>query len=168
MEYVWVTFFLLLLLAANGLNVFGMPGNWLLAAFAAGWVWLKPGAGLGWWSVGILLALAAVAEVAEFLLQMWSAKRYGATGRGNWGGIIGAVLGAILGAPFFFGLGALPGALLGAYAGCLVFELSASRPFAEASRAAKGAFFGKSLGMTLKLATGMAMLTLAARQVWPG
>lgn len=168
MEYVYATFFLLLLFAANGLNIFGMPGNWLLAGLAAVWVWLHPLGEMSWWLVGVFVLLSAVAELAEFLLQTWSARRFGATGRGNWGGIIGAILGAILGAPLFLGLGALPGALIGAYAGCLLFEMLGDRPFAEAARAAKGAFFGKSLGLTLKLAMGMAMLVLSARRVWPG
>ncbi len=167
MSYVWATFFAALLLAANGLNIFGLPGNWLLAALAGVWAWLHPEGNLTWWLVGGLFAMAAVAEVAEFLLQAWSAKRFGATGQGNWGGIIGAIIGAVMGAPLFFGLGALPGALIGAYVGCLIFEMIGDRPFAEAATAAKGAFFGKSLGLTLKIATGMVMLVLAIGRIWP-
>lgn len=167
MEYVWATFFVMLLLTANGLNIFGMPGNWILAAMGAGWVYFHPEGSLGWWMIGGLFALAAVAEIAEFILQSWSAKKFGATGRGNWGGIFGAIAGAIICAPLFFGLGALPGALAGAYLGCLLIEMLGNRPFSEAAQAAKGAFFGKSLGLTLKLSMGMAMLALATREIWP-
>lgn len=150
-----------------GLNIFGMPGNWILAGLAALWAYMHPEGALGWYLVGGLFGMALVAEAAEFIIQSWGAKRYGATGRGNWGGIIGAIIGAIMAAPILFGLGALPGALLGAYLGCLIFEMIGNRPFFEAAQAAKGAFFGKSLGLTLKLAMGTAMLILAGQRIWP-
>ncbi|MBU1611128.1 MAG: DUF456 family protein, partial [Proteobacteria bacterium] len=52
--------------------------------------------------------------------------------------------------------------------GCLLIEMLNDRPFPEARKAATGAFFGKSIGLTLKLSMGLAMLALATREVWPG
>lgn len=167
MEYVWITFFITLLFTANGLNIFGMPGNWLMCVFVAIWVYIHPEGSMGWWMVGGLVAMAAVVEILEFIIQTWSAKKYGATGKGNWGGIIGAIVGAFIGAGLFLGLGAIPGALLGAYGGCLLIEMIGDRPFPEAAKAAKGAFFGKSLGLTLKLSVGMTMMLITTRQIWP-
>ncbi|SKA77747.1 hypothetical protein SAMN02745704_01034 [Paucidesulfovibrio gracilis DSM 16080] len=167
MDHIWAFLFLLLLFAAQSLNIFSLPGNWLVVIFASAWVLVRPEHGLTWLFVGVLAALAFAGEAVEWLAQSWGAKKYGASGRGNFGGFIGAIVGAILGAPFLFGVGALLGALLGAYAGCFVFEISHGRPASEASRASMGAFFGKSLGMTIKLSLGLTMFALCAPRVWP-
>lgn len=167
MDYVWTTLFLLLLFAAQALNIFSLPGNWLLVLFAGLWAYLRPEHGLGWVFIGVLAALALAGEGMEWLAQSWGAKKYGASGRGNFGGIVGALVGAVIGAPFLLGVGALLGALAGAYAGCFVFELTKGRPASEANRASLGAFFGKSLGMTFKLALGLTMFLLCAPRVWP-
>ncbi|WP_022661630.1 DUF456 domain-containing protein [Paucidesulfovibrio longus] len=167
MDYFWASLFLLLLFAAQMLNIFSLPGNWLLALFAGAWVYLRPDHGLGWVFVGVLAGIALVGEAVEWAAQSWGARRYGASGRGNFGGIVGALVGAVIGAPFLLGVGALIGALVGAYAGCFVFELTKGRPRAEANRASMGAFFGKSLGMTVKLALGLTMFLLCVPRVWP-
>ncbi|MDD4731665.1 MAG: DUF456 domain-containing protein [Desulfovibrio sp.] len=167
MDYVWAVLYLLLAFAFQGLNVFSLPGNWLVVGLSSLWAVLRPEHGISWAFVGVLAALALAGEAVEWIAQSWGARRYGASGRGNFGGIIGALAGAIVGAPFLLGLGALLGALLGAYAGCFVFEISQGRPAMEANRASMGAFFGKSLGMTVKLALGLTMFALSIPRVWP-
>lgn len=167
MAYVWATLFLALALGAVGLNLLSLPGNWLVLAFAVLWAVLRPAGDLGWFTVGLVGLLALAAEAAEWLAQGWGARRYGASSRGNWGGIIGAIVGAILGAPLFLGFGALVFGLVGAFAGCLLFELLGGTGWREALRAAKGSFFGKSLGMTIKLAAGLAQFAVCAPRVWP-
>ncbi len=153
---------------AVALNILSLPGNWLAIAFLALWAWLAPGADMGLWFFVIIVALAAAGEVAEFLLQMHSAKRHGSSSKGNLGGIVGAIVGAILGAPFFFGLGALPGALVGAYVGSLVMEMIvAGRPFTEAKRAAWGAMTGKFAGFLLKITIGLTIFITGIQRVWP-
>lgn len=165
MAYVWATIAILSLLLSQVLQIASMPANWVALGIVALWKWLHP-ASMDWTFVIILAVLALLAEVLEFGLQAWGADRYGATRRGNFGGIVGAVAGAILGVPFLFGLGALPGALAGAYLGCLLVEMP-GRSRAEALRAAKGAFVGKALGFTVKTAVGAAMVILAIPRIWP-
>lgn len=67
-----------------------------------------------------------------------------------------------------FGVGAVFGALFGAWAGCFLAELLIRRqPSAVAFRAAQGAFVGRFLGMVVKFGLGMAMLALTASNLWP-
>jgi len=150
--------FCLLLVLAFATHLFSLPANWLLLLIIAGWaVWQPEGhVSLARWI--FLLGLAAAAEVMEFLGQYWSAGKYGASKAGNWGSLAGAIIGAFLGIPFFFGLGALPCALAGAYGGCLLVELWRKRPLYEAKKAATGALLGKIWGFAGKIAAGAVIL----------
>lgn len=148
------------------LHIFGLPANWLVLGLVGLWKWLQPEADLSWMFMGILAGMALCGEVLEFLSQMWGAKKYGGSKKGNWGAILGAIAGSIFGAPFFFGLGALPGALLGAYGGCLGVELITGRTLPEARSAAKGALWGKMFGMVTKIALGGVMVWLSIPRVW--
>ncbi len=160
--------FLALLVLALGLHVFGLPANWVILALTAIWIGTHPQGELGWSIFVVLVLLAAGAEVLEFLVQRAGSKRYGASVKGNWGGIVGAILGAFAGAPFLFGIGALPGALVGAFGGCFIVEKLQGRDFAEAKRAAMGAMWGKFFGLTVKVGVGVLILALAVPRIWPG
>jgi uncharacterized protein YqgC (DUF456 family) len=159
--------FLFLMVAALFLHVFSLPANWVILVLLALFKLIRPEADLSWTMFLLLALLAGVAEAVEFAAQAYGGKRFGATGKGNLGGIIGAIAGAILGAPLFFGLGALPGALFGAYGGCLLFEKLHGRDWAESTRAAWGAMWGKFFGLTAKVGFGVAILSLAVPRIWP-
>lgn len=165
MAYLWASLTILIMLLVQPLQLFSMPANWLVLALVALWKWAYP-LSMDWSFVIVMAVLAALAEVLEFGLQAWGAGRYGATRRGNIGGMVGAVAGAILGTPFFLGLGALAGALGGAYLGCLFMEMP-GRSRAEAQHAAKGSFVGKALGFTVKTAVGAAIVVLSIPRIWP-
>ncbi|MBP9944593.1 MAG: DUF456 domain-containing protein [Desulfomicrobium sp.] len=91
-------------------------------------------------------------------LQIFGARKYGASSSGNWGALAGAFAGAIFCAPFFFGLGALLGAIGGAYFGCLGVEMFKGRSFHQAKVAAWGAMVGKVLGLAVKIGIGIALM----------
>ena len=160
--------FLLVLLLALGLHIFGLPANWIILALVALWIGTHSQGDLRWGLFFILVLLAACAEVVEFLVQRMGSKRFGASNKGNWGGIAGAIVGALIGAPFLFGVGALPGALIGAFGGCFAVEKLQGRDFAEAKRAAIGAMWGKFFGLTAKVGFGVIILALAVPRIWPG
>ncbi len=166
MATLWALLFLLLLLLVLLLHVFSLPANWILLGLVTIWK-LAHSETMPWSFVLILVGIAAFGELAEFIAQAYGAKRFGSTGRGNFGGILGAILGAIVGAPFFFGLGAVLGALLGAYTGCYILEVGQGRSASDASHAAWGAFWGKFFGMAIKMGLGMGMLGLTAVRIWP-
>ncbi len=156
-----------LMFASVLLNILSLPGNWGVVVLAALWGWLAPGGAVGGWFLLFLVLLAAAGEVLEFLLQARGAKKHGSSGKANAGGMLGAFAGAILGAPILFGLGALPGALIGAYCGCLAVELLTGRKGAEARRSAWGAMTGKFAGIIVKMALGLTIFVCAIRQIWP-
>lgn len=166
MATIGVTLFLVLLGLVLLLHIFSLPANWGVLLLAGGYFWLVPDSGLSWGVLTLLLGLALAAELLEFVVQIFGAKKFGSSGKGNFGGIVGAIAGAIVGAPFFFGVGALFGALLGAYAGCLILEIGQGREFSDASRAAWGAFWGKFIGLVLKFSMGAAMVAIIARTIW--
>ena len=104
MATLWALLFLLLLLLVLLLHVFSLPANWILLGLVTIWK-LAHSETMPWSFVLILVGIAAFGELAEFIAQAYGAKRFGSTGRGNFGGILGAILGAIVGAPFFFRFG---------------------------------------------------------------
>ena len=168
MSVLFTALFLLALGVCVLLNLVTLPGNWAMVALVTAWALLVPGNSLNALFFVMFIGLAVAGEIVEFGAQIWGAKKYGSSKISTWAGIAGAVLGAIFGAPFMFGVGAVFGALFGAWAGCFLAELFIRRqPPAVAFRAAQGAFVGRFLGMVVKFGLGMAMLALAASNLWP-
>ncbi|WP_045222203.1 DUF456 domain-containing protein [Desulfonatronum thioautotrophicum] len=168
MSFVLAGFFLGFLGLLLTLHVFGLPANWLILAAMAAWGWLNPdfAGGLGFFA--ILFALCVLGEVVEFAAQVYGGRRYGGSRKGAWAAVIGAIIGGVLGAPFFFGLGAVPGSFLGAYLGSLLIELGQGYPPAAARRAAWGAMWNKVFGTVVKICVGVWMIVLSFDMVWPG
>jgi hypothetical protein len=163
----WAVALALLLVPLLGLHLVGLPGNWLILAAAALFAWLRHPQAMDLAFFILIGALALAGEIAEFVAQYHGTKRYGGSNKGNLGALIGAFAGAVFGAPIMFGLGALAGALAGAYAGCYLFERLHGMPHPAATQAAKGAFFGRALGLTVKIGLGAAMIVLTVRAAWP-
>lgn len=82
--------------------------------------------------------------------------------------MIGAIVGAILCAPFFFGLGALPGALLGSFIGTFLMEKSGGMENDAAAKAAWGATLGRFGGFVVKLGIGISMVWMSATRILAG
>jgi uncharacterized protein YqgC (DUF456 family) len=148
----------LLLIIAFFTHIFSFPANWFIILILGAWSWITPEFPLTLTTFLVFVAVAFLGECIEFALQALGASKYGASSSGNWGAFAGAILGAILGAPFFLGLGALFGAIGGAYLGCLGVEVMNHRPFTEAKKAALGAMIGKVLGLAIKIGIGVAFL----------
>lgn len=163
----WAAIFIFFLLLILTLHVFTLPANWIMLAAILVWKLFHP-LEMTWGVFVLLVVLSGIAEVIEFLSGAYGAKKYGASGRGNIGGIIGAIAGAIVGAPFFLGLGAIVGSVIGAYLGCLIVEMGQKRAFSDARRAAWGAMWGRFFGLVAKVGIGVFMLALAAPRIWPG
>ncbi len=158
--------FILVLLLCVGLNFFNIPGNWINIFFLALWNWIFDFPG-GWLFFLGLIALAGLAELIEFVSQLWGSKKYGGSKSGGWGAFIGALAGAILGTPFLFGLGAVLGAVAGAFLGSLIMEIIKGRSWSEALFASKGAMWGRVFGFVAKIGLGMVILSLSVPRVWP-
>ncbi len=150
MEYFLVILFIVFLILAVLIQVLSLPGNWLAIILVIIWKFIGPAssvANLSWGFILLLIVLAAIGEIMEWLLQLKVGKQFGSSFKGNIGGIIGAIVGAILFLPLFFGFGALLGALVGAYLGCLAAELLQGR-----DRQASGASQGNGRDQVVRLA----------------
>lgn len=150
------------------LNLVTLPGNWAMVALVGVWSYLVPGHDFGLMFFVMFIGLAVLGELLEFGTQIWGSRKYGSSNASTFAGILGAIAGAIAGAPFLLGIGAVFGALLGAWGACYFVErVIRNQPSEIAFRAAQGALVGKFLGMVIKFGVGVAMIVLTAANIWP-
>jgi uncharacterized protein YqgC (DUF456 family) len=137
----------------------GLPGTWLqvvaLGAYAYAMHWRG-----GWWVVGIALALAAAAEVIEFVMGGRFARKYGGSRRAAWGAILGGLVGAVVGIPIPL-IGSVIGAFIGAFVGAAALELTRNPEMRGALRVGWGAFLGRLAAAAMKSAVGVLIAALA-------
>jgi len=137
----------------------GLPGTWLqvvaIGAYAYATHWR-----LGWWIFAIALALAAVAEVVEFVMGGRFARKYGGSRRAGWGAIIGGLLGAFVGIPVPV-IGSVIGAFVGAFLGAALLEMTASPEWRGAMRVGWGAFLGRVAAVAMKSTVGVLIAAIA-------
>jgi uncharacterized protein YqgC (DUF456 family) len=171
MAILWALLFVLAVLAFWSLNLLGLPGNWLIVAATALYVWLAPGPERGaasWTALAVVAGLAVIGEIVEFGASASGVKRVGGSRRGAvlalGGSVVGAtaglfvglpvpVIGPVIAAVLFAGLGALSGAMLG--------ELTAGRSFAASWRVGRAAFWGRLFGTLAKTLIGAVMAGIA-------
>ena len=171
----WLYYALAIGLLAAGLicwltNLFSLPGNWALLGLAALFAWLVPhdnSRGVTWNTVWILLVLAILGEIVEFVAGAAGAAKRGASRRSIWlsllGALAGSIGGAIVGLPIALigsPIAALLGGAIGAFVGAYLGEIWADRPQDHSFKVAKGAFLGRLWGTVGKFAVGAAMLAV--------
>jgi uncharacterized protein YqgC (DUF456 family) len=149
-----------------------LPGNWLIAGFAALFAWLvsqDSHRGVTWLAVAVLVGMAVLGEVVEFAAGAAGAAKQGASKRGVALSMLGAVVGSLLG----IGIGlpipilgsfvmALVGGAAGAFFGAYLGEAWKGRPHEARVAAGRGAFTGRIWGTVGKLAVGAIMLVIVA------
>ena len=145
--------------AGLALVALGLPGLWLQVAALGVYAWVGGFVSVSPISVGIVVALALLAELAEFLLGGRYAKKYGGGRRSALGAIIGGVVGALVGLPVPL-LGSVFGAMLGAFGGAFLLELTTGRGASPALRAGWGAFLGRVVATAMKAGVGVVILVL--------
>ena len=167
MEVLFPTLFLMVLGFVLLLNLLTLPANWIMLGLIVVWraVYPQPG-GMGFLFFALLVGLAVLGEVIEYVTQGWGSKKYGSSTSGMWAGLLGAMIGALAGLPFLLGIGALIGALVGAWGGCYLMERYHGKNDQEARQAAKGALVGRFLGIVIKCGIGGIMLGLTCKTIF--
>lgn len=170
MEFVWAISLVLLSLVFWSLNVFGLPGNWLLVAATALYAWWMPAesrADIGTATLTSLIVLAGLGELVEFLAGAWGAKRAGGSRRAAVLALVGSLMGSILG--LFVGIpiplvGPIVGALLfaglGALGGAVLGESWKGRSLNESLSVGEAAFWGRILGTLGKMMVGTLLVAI--------
>ncbi len=173
MEHVWAIALILLNTVWLALVVIGLPGNWLMVVSALLLSWWAPGRPAGspaMFSLGVLIAIAALAlagEIAEFGAGLVGVRQGGGTRRGALGALVGAIAGGIIGTFFIPLFGSLVGACVGAALGAWALELSGGRSHRASLKSGAAAGVGRLAGTIAKLGAGIAIwLTVGVAAFW--
>jgi uncharacterized protein YqgC (DUF456 family) len=156
------------------LTLLAMPGNWLMVATVGLYAWLGPQAGvlqIQWKTVIMLVVLAVVGEILEFVAGVVGARRAGGSKRSAVYSLIGSLIGAIGGATVGIpvpvigsAIGAVVGGAVGAFGGAAYAEHSLGLGTGQSMKVGKAAFWGRLLGTGAKtlVASIMAIMALVA------
>ena len=175
-----VTFYTVLTLLIVGLSagwimtLLGLPGNWVMVAAAALYVWLAPTDGvaaISWYTVLAVGVLAGLGELIELVAGVWGANRVGRSRRAAVFSLIGSLGGTLLGAAVGLpipivgsALGVVLGGALGALAGAVFAEYTLGEKMQQSFRVGRAAFWGRLLGTGVKtfIATLLVVILLGA------
>lgn len=135
-----------------GLVVPVIPGVPLAALGAVLAGWLTDFEKLGGTPLLVIVGLALLAQLLDFLGGLLGARYSGGSRAGMVGSVVGSLAGVIIAPPFGF----LPGAFVGA----VLFELLSRRSAEDAWRSGVGAFLGALGGTFVKLLILIAMLII--------
>jgi uncharacterized protein YqgC (DUF456 family) len=156
----------LFLTAGLGLVVLGMPGTLLILVSTFVYAWST---GFAKVTVNLLIALAiitAVAEGLDFVAGMWGARKYGSSKKAMVGALLGGAVGSIMLAPVAFGLGAIPGALIGSFGGAFGVAYLEKRKVDSAAWVGYGAFLGRLAAVILKGTAAVSMIVIDAYAIF--
>jgi len=154
--------FIFLLVAVIGLIsiIFGFPGNFIILADSVFYGWYGDFKSISFQVLIVLILLAVLGEVIEFLLGIIGSKRHKSSNSAIVGSIVGGIIGVILGVPFLFGVGALLGAFLGAFVGAFLVELIKTKHVNQSMQSGWGALIGRVGGTISKGIIGVAMVVI--------
>jgi len=149
----WLLAGLMVIAGLAGTVIPAMPGVPLVFAGLFVGAWIGDFQNVGWVTIGILAALAAVAWIVDFIAGAAGARYLGASSRAFWGATLGAIVG------IFFGL---VGMLLGPFIGAMIGELSGGNDIVSSGRAGVGAWLGMVVATAIKLALVFLMIGIFA------
>lgn len=165
MLYVLLTLLVVTNAAMLLLNLFALPGNWLMIALTALFAWWQSDTSI--FSVYTLVAVVVVAiagEIVEFIAGPGGARKAGSTFRGAFGAIVGMMASAIAGTvivPIPI-VGTIIGGALGACLGTAALELTAGKKLDHSFRVGFGAGLGVLLGTGGKFLIGVLIWLIIA------
>lgn len=145
----YVAGFALLAAGVAGVVLPVLPGSLFLVAGTAVLAWADGFQRIGWGTVVVSAALAAVIWGVDLLATALGAKVAKAS---RWA-IVGASVGFLVG--IFLGL---PGILLGPAVGAILFEYARDPDYRQALKAGTGAFLGFVAGSVVKIALAMVLV----------
>ena len=131
----------------------GLPGLWLIVAI----VMVLVLAGSLSWTFGLVAAaLAAAAELAEFLVMQRFGKQYGGSRKAFWGAVVGGMAGLFAGLPIPL-IGPLVTAFLGTFVGAGLVTYLETRSIERSTRVGWGLVLARTAAVGLKIATALAL-----------
>ena len=139
----WIIAMLMIVVGIAGTVLPALPGVVLVFAGIVLAAWIDGFTVISGWTVGVLAVLAVVGFAVDYVAQMMSAQRAGATPLGIAGAAVGTIAGIFTG---LFGLLFMP------LAGAAIGEYIAHRDALRAGRVGVATWVGLLVGTVLKLA----------------
>jgi uncharacterized protein YqgC (DUF456 family) len=115
--------------------------------------WVENFEHIGTVTILIMVVLAVISYVVDFVASALGAKKTGASPQAIWGAALGALFG------IFFGL---PGIILGPFIGAMAVQYMQDRDMVQAGKVGAGAWIGMAVGTALKLALVFLMIGIYA------
>jgi uncharacterized protein YqgC (DUF456 family) len=159
-EYIVFSLFLFISIAGLISHVFGLPGNFIILGASILFGWYGGFKEVTLTTLIVLLALALLGELIEFIVGILGAKKYKSSNKAIVGSIVFGIIGGILGIPFFLGIGAVIGAFIGAFVGAFFVEFVLQKNVDRAMKSGWGAFLGRLAGAFFKGAIGVTMVVI--------
>lgn len=149
---------LLAMVVALFLIPLGIPGLWVMIGvltLAAAADEVSP------WILMFLVAIAVLAELAEWAIVSRTSARWGGSRKAFWGAILGGIVGILVGLPVPLPiLGPLLAGLFGTFAGAALITLWETRALRSAGRVGLGAVLGRAFAAAAKTAAGVVILVV--------
>lgn len=165
--WAWYVVWSTMLLVASLLVYVGLGGNFVLLGLALVHALVTGFDPIGWPLLGVLLGVALVGELIEFVLGNFYVLKRGASGWGTFGGFAGGLMGAVVGNSIVPIAGAVLGSFVGAFLGCVAGEYWHQRHLEPSLRIGTHAFVGRVLAIVVKHALGLVMVFLILRATLP-
>ena len=116
-------------------------------------MWMGPEDSVTWKIVIITGIIMLVGQVADFVMGVWGARKFGATWKGALGAFIGAFAGFFVPPPLFW-------LIVGPVIGAIVGELAAGRSFRDGGKAGIGTVVGGIVAFALKFGLSVCVIAL--------
>jgi uncharacterized protein YqgC (DUF456 family) len=139
----WIVAVLMILVGIAGTVLPALPGVALVFAGIALAAWIDGFTVISGWTVGLLAVLTVIGVAVDYVAQLLSAQRAGATTLGIAGAAVGTVVGVFTG---------LVGLLFMPLIGAAIGEFIAHRDMMRAGRVGAATWVGLLVGAVLKLA----------------
>jgi len=149
----WVMVSIFFLAGLAGSIIPGMPGPPVVFVGALVYGLLTGFTEMGWVLLLVLGVLAAVSQLLDYLASAYGAKKLGGSAWGIWGSLIGGLVG--------FFIFAIPGMIIGLFAGAVIMELWKGKKDTRAAlKVGGGSLLGFLGGTLMKIIFSLLMIGL--------
>jgi len=166
-QWSWYVLWALLLVTASLFVYLGLGGNFIVLGLAVVHALVTGFDPIGWRLLLVLLGIALLGELIEFVVGTFYVAKQGASKAGVVGAFLGGLLGAVLGNGAVPVIGAVLGSFAGAFGGAVLGEYLHRERMEPSLRVGGHAFIGRLLAILIKHALGLIMVFLVLRATLP-
>lgn len=116
-------------------------------------LWMGAEDSVSWKIVIITFVLMLFGQLADFVLGVWGARKFGASWKGAVGAFIGAFVGLFIPPPLFW-------LIVGPIVGAVIGELAAGRSLRDGGKSGIGTVVGAAVAFALKFGVSVCVIAL--------